>query len=159
MSRLVCAALVVIASGLSLAASSASVNPFASGFWPNPPWCPTCFVASHTDSHVPGVTPLHQDGLLWGWASLCANGEVPNMLTAVANTPSWQVPIDIGYVQRLPRPDVDAHLQANGCASNPEAGFVAWFYGWPPDTRSVTVIIHRQGIVAWHNFPVFMEEP
>jgi hypothetical protein len=138
----------------SIVPTTVADNPLYSGFWPNPPWCPTCFIASYPDSHVPGVTPLAVTDYLNGWASLCALGEVPNQITAVANTPSGQTPIDIGYIQNLPRPDVNAHLQANGCDANPNAGFTAWFYDWPVDTLSVTVIFHRQSIVAWHNFPV-----
>jgi hypothetical protein len=139
---------------LTLALPTAASSQFASGFSPNPPWCPTCFIASHMDSHTPGVTPVSESDLVWGWASLCQNGETPNMMTAVANTSYGQVAIDIGYAQHFERPDVDAHLQANGCAGNPTAGFAVWFYGWPVGTQSVTIIIHRQSIVAYHNFPV-----
>lgn len=149
MSRILALVTALVALALPVSASSQ----LHSGIWPSPPWCPTCFIASYTDSHAPGGT-ITQSDLLWGWASLCTNGEVPNQITAVANTPRGQVPITVGYAQYLARPDVDAHLQANGCAGNPDAGFVVWFYGWPSNTQSVTVIQHRQSIVAWHNFNV-----
>ena len=126
-----------------------------SGFFPSPPWCPTCFVASYMDTHAPGST-IDATSVIWGWGSLCAIGEVPNQITAWANTPSGQVAIPLGYVQHIPRPDVDAHLQASGCASNPNAGFVVYFWdqAFPAGTSSVGLAFHRQGIYAWHMYRV-----
>lgn len=132
-------ALIVVASLFTSASAQQS-----SGHFPTPFQCPTCFVASSIDSTV---------GAIQGWASQCYNGVMITNVTATALVNGTPTSVPMTFFVGGSRPDVDAHLQANGCASNPTAGFVAApTYGWPNGTTAYTVMLWYGDTHAWHLF-------
>jgi len=124
-----------------------------SGIWPDPAWCPTCYVASHSDSPAAGSTITGSE-VIWTWAGLCFDGSAPTHVaaTAVVNGQPWSV--DVAWMLGGPRADVTAHLQANGCNGG-NVVVPIWFpHGLPSGTERVSVRLHSSGIFAYHVFEV-----
>jgi hypothetical protein len=132
---------------------SATSSQSVSGIWPDPAWCPTCYVASHADSPAAGST-IDGSGLLWLWAGVCASGEIPNAVSAVTVVSGQPVSVPVQFVTGGPRADVTAHLQAQGCNGG-HTVIAAWFpNGLPSGVTSVSVRLHSDGMYAYRRFLV-----
>jgi hypothetical protein len=132
-----------------------------SGIFPNPAWCPTCYVASEAEGPLAGST-VDGSELFWFWGGVCHNGAAPTSVSATAVVNGQATSVTVASAQDSgggPRADVRAHLQAIGCHGG-HAVVVAWFpYGLPTGTTMVSVRLHSQDIYAYHLFNVAAEIP
>ena len=128
-----------------------------SGIFPNPSWCPTCYVASVADAPSAGSAITGTEAL-WFWGGVCHNGAAPTHVTATAVVNGQATSVDVASAQDAsgggPRADVRAHLEAIGCHGG-HAVVVAWFpSGLPTGTTLVSVRLHSSDIYAYHVFSV-----
>jgi hypothetical protein len=139
--------------GAMLLVGSLGQTQGVSGTWPNPAWCPTCFVASHADSPSAGAV-ITANTVVWLWAGVCQNGASPSQIdaTALANGVPYAVPV--AWVTGGARPDVTAHLQSQGCHGG-NVVMAVWFpAGFRDGTSGVSVRVYAEDIFAYHVFSV-----
>jgi hypothetical protein len=127
-----------------------------SGIWPDPAWCPTCFVASYADAPTAGST-ITEDTVIWAWAGNCNDGSNPTQVVAVAAVNGGAQSIPVSFVFGGERPDVRAHLEAAGCNGG-HTVVALWFpEGLPYGATAVSVRFMSSAIYAFATFSVSAE--
>lgn len=123
------------------------------GVFPSPPMCPTCFIAAHSDAPAVGST-ITASTVIWTWAGSCFDGSAPTHVAATAAANGQAVSVNVGFGIGGARPDVTAHLQAQGCNGG-NAVVAIWFpQGFPVGTTAVSVRLHIGAMYAYQNFAV-----
>ena len=124
-----------------------------SGIFPDPPYCPTCFVASYVDAPTAGST-IAGNEVFWAWAGQCHNGASLTAVDATAVVSGQPVSVQMDYVMGGQRPDVAAHLQASGCHGGHNV-IAAWFpSGLPHGTERISMRLRYFDTFAWYTFEV-----
>jgi hypothetical protein len=121
--------------------------------FPNPPWCPTCFVAAHLDAPlVDQVTPMPSTPNTYaaGWAFECQSGALPDRYRAYFDPDgNGATELRIAVYNQLPRADVVTHFAAvqSGCNPPSNTGFHVYFLdGLPIQAGQVGLL----SVTVWH---------
>jgi hypothetical protein len=142
-----------IAFGVCMAVLSASSLASAQFLYPNPAWCPTCYIEGNVDTPVEASyerANLVTQGQWYiaGWAFVCFNGQLPNRYEVLyrTNDGSIRTLTDTIVIDNLPRPDVQAWFAAYrpSCAAPANAGYHIYMpTPIPSGTREVYINV-------WH---------
>jgi hypothetical protein len=128
--------------------------------YPNPPWCPTCYLAASIDApsgtsnpalaHDKAARVLFGNWYIAGWAFVCNSGALPTRVEVQYRADDGRVvrvPF-VSLVQHVYRPDVRQAF-ARGCPGVPDdAGFHVYFpqEQVPLGTRDLYIQLWRDGL-------------
>ena len=127
-----------------------------SGHYPNPPWFPTGYTASHlgdSNTPAPGDT-IDGSEVFVGWAGYCYDGAEPSYFSATAVVHGQPVSVQFDGYTVGPRSDVTAYLQSQGCHGGNTVIVGTFPHGLPSGATAVSIKIHREATFAYHVFPV-----
>jgi len=124
-----------------------------SGFWPDPPYCPTCLVKADVDTPTVGATI---SGAPWatyvgGWAFRCYDGALPTRVDVQFLYNGQVTTVPVSLTQGLTRNDVyDAFV--GGCGVGATTGYHAYLSEGIPfrGTALMNVVTFVSGIQANH---------
>lgn len=147
----------LIVGGILAALFGASSLASARFLYPDPPWCPTCYIEAQVDfpaeaSYTRTNVVPYGAWYIAGWAFVCHNGQLPTRFDVIYRKDDGNVQtlFDVVAVDRLRRPDVQRWFQRYRptCAAPANAGFHLYMpTPIPKGTREVYVNIWNGGLL------------